>query len=114
MGGGSTRDEIKVRVQAALGVPQVAIDRLPAGTRHLSPALGVGGLAELLCESREIELVAVEQTVQVHGRVVMRRASECAEVEVDVETRFTHRPIAVVVIGGQSIASDPGGRADLR
>src|SRR5262249_23629443 len=111
--GGPPLDEVEVLEQAALGLPQVAVDRLLARARHVRPALGVGRLAELPREVGEIELVAVEETIQTDAGVVMGRATEWAEMKVDVETRFTHRSVAVIVIGAEAIAIDPRRRAHL-
>jgi hypothetical protein len=58
--------------------------RAPCGGQ-LAPALGIRALAKLACEIGEVELITVEQTVQAHRGVMVCRAAEWTEVEVDVE-----------------------------
>src|SRR5690348_838429 len=107
-------DEIVIHVAALVGVPQVFVDRIAACLGGFRPALGIGGLAEFLCERFEIAFVAIQQAVQARARVVVGGTAERSEMEIGVEAGFAHRAVAEVVVGGEAIAVQPVARADFR
>ncbi|MGB5938462.1 MAG: hypothetical protein WBG81_03400 [Rhodanobacter sp.] len=62
----------------------------------------------------QVAFVAVQQTVQIHRRVVVGGTAERAHAEAGVEARLAHRAVAEVVVGAQAIALRPGAGADFR
>ncbi len=58
-------------------------------------------MAQPAADLLQIFLRLVEQAVQAHRRIVMRRCAEGPKTKTNVESRFPHRSVALVVIGTQ-------------
>src|ERR1035441_7134592 len=97
-------NEFVIEIQAGLLVPQEAIDAFRAVTGALVPDCRVRGTIENSQDFGRLPFHQVEERVQANRVVVDDIDIELAEPVGRVESRFSHRAIALVEQRGEDIA----------
>src|SRR5207245_7356190 len=90
--------EIEVEEEPLLGVPQILRDQFRAFFGALAPSFRIVGVPEPAADLPQIFFRFVEQGVETHRSIMMRRRSERSETKADVKSGLPHRAVAFIVV----------------
>ena len=93
--------QVVIEKESGFLIPEIARNQLLPLFRALAPLFRIGRAAQPAADLLQIFLSLIEQAVQAHRRIVMRRGAEWPKAKTNVESRFPHRPVALIVIGTQ-------------
>ena len=86
----------------------MAAARALARRSHCSASCGLPSRCAIV---RQIALIAVEQAIEAHRRVVMRCSRKRAEAIAGIEAGLAHGAVAFVEVAAQPVAAEPGAHA---
>src|ERR1019366_4912855 len=105
-------NKIEVREYSILRTPEITLDGSSARLRTAIPMRSVLRVTQQKCQMLKVALIAIEQAIEADRRVVMRVSREGAKAIGCIESGFANSAVAQVEVATETIAGEPGARAD--
>ena len=100
-------NKVPVGKDALFGPPEIALHCGGAGLGAMIPAGGIFRLRKEVGKVFQIALIAVEQAIEAHRRVVMRGSVEGAKAKAGIEAGFAHGAVAEIEVAAEPVTGGP-------